>query len=97
MNDRQARVLIVGLILWLLVAIFPPRVMREAPVVQASRGFLFSSALYLQQTYGSVTGRGNSSTQYAIDRDRLLIEWAVFAMGLAIVFVACRTRSDKKA
>lgn len=97
MNDRQARVLIVGLTLWLLVALFPPRVMKEAPVVQASRGFLFSSALYLRQTYDPVTKMGKSSTSYAIDRDRLLLEWAAFAMGLAIVFVACRTRSDKKA
>ena len=97
MNNRQAMVLIVGLILWLLVALFPPRVMREAPAVPASRGFLFSSGLYLQQTYDPVTKMGTSSTHYAIDRDRLLIEWAVLAMGIAAVFVACRAWSDKQA
>jgi hypothetical protein len=96
-NNKQAMVLIVGLILWLLVALFPPRVMREAPAVPASRGFLFSSGLYLHQTYDPVTKMGTSSTHYAIDRDRLPIEWAVLALGIAVVFVACRPWRDKKA
>ena len=97
MNNKQALVLIAGLVLGLLLGLFPPRVMREAPAVRASRGCLFSSSLYLHQTYDPVTKMGTSSTLYAIDRDRLLIEWVILCMAVAAVFVACCNWRDKNA
>jgi hypothetical protein len=90
MNDKQAKILIAGLIIGLLIGLFPPRVRRDAPVVQASRAFLFSSDLYLHQTYDPVTHMGTSSTHFALDMNRLLIEWMVSALATATVFVACR-------
>jgi len=95
MNNKQALVLITGLVLGFLLGLFPPRVMREAPAVRAKRGCLFSSSLYSHQTYDPVTNMGTSTTLYAIDRDRLLIEWAILCMGVAAVFVACRNWRDK--
>ena len=97
MNSRQAMALLVGLSLLLLAALFPPRTLKDAPAVQAPRGFLFSSGLYLHQTYDSITKMGRSSTAYAIDKDRLLIEWAVLGLGTAVVVVACRRWSDTNA
>ena len=97
MNNKQALVLIAGLTLGFLVGLCPPRVLKEAPSVRASRGFLFSSSLYLHPAYDPVTNMGTSSTSYSIDNNRLVIEWSILAMGVAAIFVACRTWENKKA
>ena len=96
MNNKQSSVLITGLVLGFLLGLFPPRVMREAPAVRVKRGCLFSSSLYLHQTYDPVTNMGTSTTLYAIDLDRLFIEWTILCMAVAAVFIACRTWRDKK-
>ena len=95
MNKRQASVLIVGLLLGMLLGVFPPRVNREAQTIVASRGCLFSADLYRHQAYDPVTRMGTSVTDYAMDCKRLTIEWAVLAMGVAAVFVGCRTWEGK--
>ena len=90
MSNRQAIALMIGLTMWLLAVLFPPRVMKEAPSLQVSRGFLFSSTLYRHQTYDPVTRMGTSVTNYAIDKDRLLMEWAAAVLATAVAFVLFR-------
>ena len=97
MTNRQAAVVIVGLLLGLVIGVFPPRVHRDTPALRAPRGCLFSASLYLHHTHDPVTQMGSSSTLYAIDRDRLLIEWAALAMSVAAVVVACRRWREEKA